>query len=261
MKDNNLKTKLIGLVGLTLTLSFMLAAPLPAQARQAALPDATIKTIIETRLINEGLLKEGNLVVTVTDGVVTFAGKVGSLAEKLKAAEAVHGVDSVVRLDNNLVIESEPRSDNAIAADIGQSIRSYALFDIFDWVDGRVVDGQVTLTGWAREPWRKEDYGRRVAAVTGVKALDNQIQVLPVSSFDDQLRATIARSIYGSSLFQRYANSALPPIHIIVFNGRVILKGVVATNLERTQAELMARRRGMAFEVVNELVLEKDLKR
>ena len=91
--------------------------------------------------------------------------------------------------------------------------------------------------------------------------LHNQIQVLPVSTFDDNLRATIARSIYGSSLFQRYANSALPPIHIIVFNGRVILKGVVATNLERTQAELMARTRGMAFEVVNELVLEKDLKR
>lgn len=259
--NNKLKIKRVGLIGLTLALALALALPAAAQARQAALPDATIRTIIETRLINEGLLREGNIVVSVTDGVVTFTGKVDSLADKLKAAEAVHGVDSVVRLDNNLVIESEPRSDNAIAADIGRSIRSYALFDIFDWVDGRVVDGQVTLTGWAREPWRKDDYGRRVADVSGVKALDNQIQVLPVSTFDDHLRATIARSIYGSSLFQRYANSALPPIHIIVFNGRVILKGVVATNLERTQAELMARTRGMAFEVVNELVLEKDLKR
>jgi osmotically-inducible protein OsmY len=259
--NKNLKIKRVGLIGLILALALALALPAAAQARQAALPDATIKTIIETRLINDGLLKEGNVAVSVADGVVTLTGKVRSLAEKLRAGEAVQGVDSVVRLDNNLTIESEPRSDNAIAGDIGQAIRSYALFDIFDWVDGRVVDGRVVLTGYAREPWRKDEYGRRVAAVAGVQALDNQIQVLPLSNFDDQLRAAVARAIYGNSLFQRYANSALPPIHIVVLNGRVILKGVVATNLERTQAELLARSRGMAFEVVNELVLEKEMKR
>jgi len=52
--------------------------------------------------------------------------------------------------------------------------------------------------------------------VAGVSKIENEIKVLPLSSYDDQIRVRALRTIYGSSNFNRYALGANPPIHIIV---------------------------------------------
>ena len=85
--------------------------------------------------------------------------------------------------------------------------------------------------------------------MTSVK---NDIQVLPVSQFDDELRFRIARAIYGNSSFWNYAAMANPPIHIVVNRGHVTLTGVVNSNVERVMARSLAVGFG-EFTVKNEL--------
>ena len=42
-------------------------------------------------------------------------------------------------------------------------------------------------------------------------SIDNQIEVLPVSQFDDELRFSIARAIYSNPNFRPYASMVNPP--------------------------------------------------
>jgi len=65
--------------------------------------------------------------------------------------------------------------------------------------------------------------------------------VLPLSTFDDHIRWAAASTIYRDPMFTAYAIQANPPIHIIVENGKVTLKGVVATPMEKQIAETKVR--------------------
>ena len=93
----------------------------------------------------------------------------------------------------------------------------------------------------------------------GVRGVDNLIEVLPASAYDDQLRISAARSIYGDPRFARYASRTLPPLHIIVDNGRVILEGVVGSQLERRLAESIVRLGVMAQDVENHLRVDEEM--
>ena len=148
------------------------------------------------------------------------------------------------------------RSDNQLAEEVAHAIRMYPWYDIFDWVEGTVHNGVVTLTGAVREPFHKDDYGKIVARIPGVKQVHNELRVLPLSTFDDQIRWAAASTIYRDPMFTRYAIQANPPIHIIVEDGKVTLKGVVANAMEKQIAETKVRTNVMAFGVTNDLHVE-----
>ena len=78
-----------------------------------------------------------------------------------------------------------------------------------------------------------------------------------IKSFDDQIRWAASRAIYRDPMFTAYAIQANPPIHIIVENGKVTLKGMVATPMEKQLAEMKVRTGVMAFEVNNDLQVER----
>jgi hyperosmotically inducible protein len=92
--------------------------------------------------------------------------------------------------------------------------------------------------------------------VEGVSRVDNEIEVLPPSPMDDQLRRAVYRAIYGDGDLSRYAYQAVPSIHIIVKNGQVTLEGVVASEMDRNVAYLRAQTVGGIFTVINNLRLE-----
>jgi hyperosmotically inducible protein len=131
-------------------------------------------------------------------------------------------------------------------------VNRYSQFTIFDSIDASVTQGNVVLSGWVTMPYKKDDIERRVRKIAGVERLENNIQVLPVSQFDDELRFRIARAIYGNSAFWHYAAMVNPPIHILVNGGRVTLQGVVQSNVDRQLARSLATGFG-SFEVKNEL--------
>jgi hyperosmotically inducible protein len=156
------------------------------------------------------------------------------------------------------------REDLQIFRDLSQQVLRYPYFTIFDNINAQVEDGVVTLTGRVTMPYKRDALADRIARVGGVREVRNEIAVLPVSQFDDELRFRIARAIYGNSSFWRYGAMANPPIHIIVEHGRVTLEGVVNSNVDRMLARSIASSFG-AFSVTNNLKTDaevtKDLER
>jgi hyperosmotically inducible protein len=96
-----------------------------------------------------------------------------------------------------------------------------------------------------------------VKRIEGVQTVDNQIEVLPLSPNDDQLRRALFRAIYSKPQLERYALSAVPPIHIIVKNGNATLEGVVATEADKNVAGIAANGVSGVFSVKNNLRVEK----
>jgi hyperosmotically inducible periplasmic protein len=152
---------------------------------------------------------------------------------------------------------AQDRFDARIASDIARQIDSYPQYSIFDHIGGVVDDGVVTLTGKVTMPYKKDDLGKRVGAINGVKDVRNQIEVLPVSTYDEDLRVRIARAIYGNSAFWQYGARANPPIHIIVDRGHVTLVGVVNSQVERMLARSLATGFG-ELSVTNDLRTDQE---
>jgi hyperosmotically inducible protein len=95
-----------------------------------------------------------------------------------------------------------------------------------------------------------------VKGIEGVSRVENQIQVLPLSSMDDRIRMAEYRAIFGKPGLDRYAMQAVPPIHIIVDNGKVTLEGVVSTEADKNQAGIYANGVSGVFSVNNNLRVE-----
>lgn len=130
-------------------------------------------------------------------------------------------------------------------------------YGVFDNLTYRVDGNKVTLSGQVTRPTLKTDAERSVKQIEGVESIDNQIEVLPLSPNDDRLRRALYRAIYSQPGLDRYALMAVPSIHIIVANGNVKLEGVVATESDRTLANMNARGVPDVFSVTNNLMIEK----
>jgi hyperosmotically inducible protein len=154
---------------------------------------------------------------------------------------------------------AQERKDLQVFRDISNSVNRYTQFTIFDNIEASVTDGNVVLSGWVTMPYKKNDIERRIRKVDGVAVVENKIEVLPVSQFDDELRYRIARAIYSNSSFWNYAAMANPPIHILVNRGRVTLTGVVQSNVERMLARSLATGFG-SFEVTNALKTDEEMR-
>jgi hyperosmotically inducible periplasmic protein len=152
----------------------------------------------------------------------------------------------------------QERKNLQILNDVASEVQKYTRFTIFDDVSASVDNGVVTLSGKVTAPFKKDDLSARVSRIEGVHGVRNEIGVLPVSPFDDDLRYRIARAIYGHSNFWHYAAMANPPIHIVVEGGRVTLTGVVNSNVERMLARSLATTFG-AFSVKNELKTDAEV--
>jgi hyperosmotically inducible protein len=151
------------------------------------------------------------------------------------------------------------RSNLETFRDVQQQVLRYPNFTVFDSVHAVVDGGVVRLTGKVTMPYKRNDIGQRVERVAGVSTVINDIEVLPVSQFDDDLRIGIARAIYGNSNFWRYGSMVNPPIHIVVERGRVTLEGVVNSEVDRMLARSIASS-FQAFSVTNNLRTDEEVR-
>jgi hyperosmotically inducible protein len=147
-----------------------------------------------------------------------------------------------------------------LADEVRHQLVMLPYYSVFDWLEANVTgNGDVTITGDVVKPTTKSDAEARVKNLESVNRVDNKIEVLPLSPNDDQLRIALYRAIFkfDSPLF-RYGTAAVPSIHIIVNNGHVRLKGVVATPEDGQLAYMAANGVPGVFDVKNELQVEKN---
>jgi hyperosmotically inducible protein len=153
---------------------------------------------------------------------------------------------------------NEQREEQRLAKEVRHQLLLLPYYSVFDNLQFKVEGDKVTLLGQVTRPTLKSDAEDAVKRIEGVAAVDNQIEVLPVSPMDSQLRRAVFRAIYRDSVLSRYAIQAVPPIHIIVKNGHVTLVGVVANESDKNLAGLRANQVPNVFSVTNDLTIEKD---
>ena len=159
--------------------------------------------------------------------------------------------------DRDRAAQPGARSEDRITHEVRHELVMLPYYGVFDNLAYRVDGGAVTLLGQVTRPTLKSDAGSVVKQIEGVDKVDNQIQVLPLSSMDDQSRLAAYRAIYGHPGLDRYALQAVPPIHIILDNGNLTLEGVVSTQADKDMANIRASGVSGIFSVVNNLRVEK----
>lgn len=129
---------------------------------------------------------------------------------------------------------------------------------VFDNLNYAVdANGAVTLSGEVVRPIDKYNAEQAVKSVAGVSRIENNIEVLPLSSFDDRIRLATFRALTRATPLDRYFWGVHPNIRIVVRNSNIILEGTVLNHADRDYAFLAANQVPGVFSVTNNLLTEK----
>jgi osmotically-inducible protein OsmY len=163
-----------------------------------------------------------------------------------------------------------------MAKEVRKQIVMQPQYGVFDNIHFAIQGDTVILRGQASRPTLKSGIESSVKKIAGVKNVTNDIEVLPLSPNDDQLRATVYRSIYSYPALQRYTSNRGgmnrmpsvaraaggitndPPIgyhaiHIVVNRGNVTLIGAVDSDMDLALAGMRANTVAGVFSVDNQL--------
>lgn len=157
------------------------------------------------------------------------------------------------------VDESESQSYEQVSRKVRKELVTLPYFGVFDNLAYKVEGSTVTLYGQVVRPSTRKDAERRVAKIKGVERVLNQIEVLPLSSFDDSVRISTYRALARTGGLYRYLRGVNPSIRIIVNRGHVTLEGVVSDSGDRNLANIVANGVPGAFSVTNKLRTDREL--
>jgi osmotically-inducible protein OsmY len=195
---------------------------------------------------------------SVEDGIVTLTGTVGLYQDKLDAAKKVKKLANVTGVRNDIAVAGETVPDGQLQQKLAKKLaydRVGYYDNAFNYLALGVKDGVVTLNGDTVSDVAKDSALAIVARMPGVKYVVSEVNVLPVSIFDDSIRVRTARAIYRDSVLGRYATDPVDPIRIVVDKGHVTLYGTVQSTMDKTIAGMRANSVPGAFSVENKLVV------
>ncbi|MGB8064602.1 MAG: BON domain-containing protein [Candidatus Sulfotelmatobacter sp.] len=193
---------------------------------------------------------------TTEDGIVTLEGSVKLYIDKVDAGRKVSKIRHADGVGNHVKVAGDA-SDSELQSTLSEELTydriGYGV--MFNALNLQVQGGVVTVGGDVRDYPSRDSALAIVETTPGVKDVIDEINVLPTSIFDDELRIRTARAIYGQAALQRYAMVPEKPIRIIVDKGNVTLQGVVDNTMDRQIAETQAKSVPGVFSVDNRLVV------
>jgi len=155
-----------------------------------------------------------------------------------------------------LAFRQETKANQNIVREVRHQLLLLPYYSVFDNLAFKVDGDRVTLEGQVTNPTLKHDAEAAVKSIEAVSGVTNNIETLPPSPMDDQLRRALYRAIYGDPTLSKYGWSSMPSIHIIVKSGHVSLEGVVDNEADKNLAGLRANSVPNVFEVKNNLVVK-----
>jgi osmotically-inducible protein OsmY len=196
-----------------------------------------------------------NIKVDVQDGIATLSGTVDLYEYKVDADKRIHKVKGVTAVRNDIEVAGPTVSDAELKAKLGEKLTydRVGYGNLFDAITLSVQNGVVTLGGHARTYVDRDSALALVSTYPGVKEVNNEIQVDPVSMMDDRTRMQVARAVYGYPSLNKYAVDPAKTIRISVQNGNVELYGVVDSQSDKETAFLRANGVPGVFSVKNYL--------
>jgi hyperosmotically inducible protein len=164
-----------------------------------------------------------------------------------------------VRAQNSAATRQQAGSEKpteGLAREVRHQLAVVPYLSVFDHIAFTLDGNNVSLTGEVVRPTLKSDAEAAVKSIEGVGTVVNQIEVLPASAADDDLRNAVYRAIYEDPELSRYAVEELPSIHIIIKNGKVALEGQVESEADKNRATARAGFVTNVTSVKNDLVVQ-----
>jgi len=213
--------------------------------------DLQLKHDVEAELEWEPAVTASNIGVEVKDGVVTLAGHLSSLGEKIAAEQATRRVGGVralvIELDVHLPGE-DVRTDEDIAH-IARSVLRWTAGLNEDAVQVQVERGHVVLRGAVDWPWQSQTAVRAIAQLRGVADVMDHIEIHHKVGPDQ-----ISKDILDA--MRRHADREARHIQVTVQEGTVRLSGKVHSFAERSVARGAAWAAPGVRAVVDDLTVE-----
>lgn len=190
------------------------------------------------------------------DSIVTLQGSVRLLIDKRDAAKKVDKLEHVEGVRNHVEVEGNV-PDSQLQRELADKLRYDRVgFGIaFNSLALGVQNGSVTVNGDVRDYASRDSAIAIVETTPGVKDVIDNINILPPSPMDDDLRLQVARAIYGNSVLSKYAIDPQKPIRIVVDRGHVTLYGTVDSQMDKQIAEVQAKSVPNIFSVDNKLTV------
>jgi hyperosmotically inducible protein len=260
MENNRTMKKIIAALSSFLLVG-LLSVTLVAQTNSATRYDATIQTAVTQKFADNQ--KFQNVKSSVEDGIVTLSGTVDLYQDKLDAAKAARKLKHAQGVRNLITVAGPAVTDAQLTEQLSRKL----YYDRMGWYDSAfnyftltVKDGVVTLGGQTYNDVGRDSALALVERMPGVKDIENDVKVSPVSMFDDSIRMRTMRAIYGYPTLGKYAIDPARPIRIIVDNGHVSLYGTVISPMDKEIAGMRANQVPGAFSVENNLVVDNGSK-
>jgi len=193
---------------------------------------------------------------SVQNGIVSLTGTVNVYGVKADAEKKAHKVKTVVAVRDDIQVGGPAIPDEVLQRKLIGRIQSDRIgygTTTFNAISVGVENGVVTLGGSAFGPVDKDSAIIDASYMAGVKGVVDNIQVDPVSMFDNRIRVATARAVYGYPSLNKYAIDPAKPIRIVVRNGNVTLEGVVINQIDKDVAGLRANGVPGVFKVTNDL--------
>src|SRR5664279_3276484 len=168
-------------------------------------------------------------------------------------AQAISSGGPVV-IDYGKKITGADPTTAAIAKEVRHELLMLPWYSLFDDLEFSVDGRTVTLSGFVtgEHAGTKSDVENVVKHIEGVDKVINNIQVLPPSPLDTQVREQAYAALNRTGGLSRYFWEAAPSIHIIVKNQRITLAGFVSSEGDKNMATLAVNGIPGVFEVTNE---------
>lgn len=229
-------------------------AVLPATARVAAAQDASsLAADVQKKLDKKQF---GNVKADVdAGGIASLTGTVDLFEYKVDAEKRASKVKGVKAVRNDIEVAGPTVPDQELQKKLVEKLQydRVGYGNEFNAISVGVQNGAVTLGGHARTYTDRDSALALASTYPGVKQVNDEIEVDPVSIMDDQTRMAVARAVYGYATLNRYAIDPAKPIRISVQNGHVILAGVVDSKADKDTAYIRANGVSGVFSVDNQL--------
>ena len=154
---------------------------------------------------------------------------------------------------NNPSAPLSPESFQKLANKIRHELVMLPYYNVYDnlyfRIDGRIV----TLMGETPNASTRSSAENVVKHVEGVDKVINNIELLPPNPADERIRRATYHAIYSYGPLFKYSHAPVPPIHIIVKNGRVTLEGIVDSESDKQMAGMQANQVPGTFQITNNL--------
>jgi osmotically-inducible protein OsmY len=194
-----------------------------------------------------------------------YVGKLASATGEAKAQNGTMKLESLTPEEASSIPQGDParklldvRMFRAPSDKVFEKIRHelamMPYITTYDFISFNMVGSEVILTGWTVRTTNRSEAYNRVKVIEGVDKIINNIEVLPLGSMDNQVRANARAKL--QRMLPRYFWSSGSAIKIVVKNGNIILLGTVATKQDSDTASIQCGSVPSAFHVFNMLRVE-----